>query len=126
MLTNPASNSSGPKPARADLDSQLAERFRELTALTVLLQEQEKAGARQQQTIEWLCNLAVALVARPRWWAVMPASWQSSRMHMLLKRRGLFDGGAYLRLNPDVAAGDVDPLIHYLLHGLGEGRPRSF
>lgn len=126
MPTSPASTSSGPRPAQADLHGQLAERFRELTALTVLLEEQERAGARQEQTIEWLTRLAVALIARPRWWAMMPASWQSKRMHSLLKQRGLFDTDAYLRLNPDVAAGDIDPLIHYLLHGLGEGRPRSF
>jgi hypothetical protein len=126
LPTSPSSKTRGPQLADAGLHGQLAERFRELTALTVLLAEQEKASARQQETTEWLTRLAVALVARPRWWAIMPASWQTSRMHTLLKRRGLFDVDAYLRLNPDVAAGDIEPLMHYLLHGLGEGRPRSF
>ena len=110
MPTSPVSESGGPKPVQADLDSQQATRLRELTALTVLLREQEKAGACQGQTIEWLTRLAVALISRPRWWAIMPASWQTRRMHKLLKGRGLFDADAYLRLNPDVAAGDIDPL----------------
>ena len=97
LPTNPASKRSGPQRDDADVRGQLAERYRELTALTVLLAEQEKAGARQQQTIEWLTHLAVALIARPRWWAIMPGSWQTSRMHMLLKRRGIRDLGAIER-----------------------------
>lgn len=32
------------------------------------------------------------------------------------------DTAAYLRDNPDVAAAQIDPLQHYLLHGLHEGR----
>lgn len=33
-----------------------------------------------------------------------------------------FDGEAYCRLNPDVAAAGEDPARHYLAHGMAEGR----
>jgi hypothetical protein len=33
-----------------------------------------------------------------------------------------FDGEAYLKLNPDVAAAGADPLLHYLQNGRREGR----
>lgn len=111
---------------RPSLEEQLAERFRELAALAVLLQEQEKAGEAREETIAWLCQIARVLFAQPGWWGMMPASWQAKRKRRLLRDRGLFDGDAYLRQNPDLAGAEIDPLIHYLLHGLGEGRPRSF
>lgn len=116
---------SGPPDVHDDLRFELAERFRELTALTVLLQEQEKASEGRQQTIEWLSRVAAVLVAQPAWWAIMPMSWKARRRHRLLRTNGLFDADAYLRLNPDVAESGIDPLIHYLIHGLGEGRPRT-
>ncbi|ABD87386.1 class I SAM-dependent methyltransferase [Rhodopseudomonas palustris] len=33
-----------------------------------------------------------------------------------------FDGELYLRLHPDVKEASVDPRVHYLTHGRGEGR----
>ena len=108
-----------------DLDCQLAEHYRELTALTVLLQEQEKAFVARQEVIDWLCRVAIVLHGQPRWWGIMPAAWRAKRERQLLRNRGLFDADGYLRQNPDVAETTIDPLIHYLLHGLGEGRPRG-
>lgn len=37
-----------------------------------------------------------------------------------------FDTARYLAENPDVAAAGVNPLVHYLLHGMTEGRPTGF
>ncbi len=37
--------------------------------------------------------------------------------------RDLFDGPAYLRANPDVAAAGADAYDHYIGHGFHEGRP---
>jgi hypothetical protein len=34
-----------------------------------------------------------------------------------------FDGEVYLRLNPDVAAAQMEPAQHYLCYGFAEGRP---
>jgi len=54
----------------------------------------------------------------------LPAVFQVKRQRRLLKQRGLFDGDAYLAANADVAADGVDPLQHYLKHGLSENRRR--
>ena len=116
----------GSEGDRADLQRRLDDRFREITALTVLLREQERSGETRQETIDWLCRIAAFLVSQPPGATIMPASWRARRRLSLLKKRGLFDADTYLRLNPDVAATEIDPLLHYLLHGLEEGRPRSF
>jgi len=34
----------------------------------------------------------------------------------------LFDGAAYLALHPDVAAANLDPFLHFVAHGISEGR----
>jgi hypothetical protein len=34
----------------------------------------------------------------------------------------LFDSAYYLRMYPDVAAAGIDPYLHYIQHGAGEGR----
>lgn len=39
--------------------------------------------------------------------------------------RGAFDSDLYLTRNPDVAAAGVEPVAHWLYHGLPEGRPFS-
>lgn len=44
----------------------------------------------------------------------------------LLSKSGLFDAAFYLASYPDVAALNIDPLLHYLEQGAGEGRnPRA-
>jgi O-antigen biosynthesis protein len=40
----------------------------------------------------------------------------------LLAQSGLFDAAYYLRRNPDVAALNIDPLLHYVERGAQEGR----
>jgi len=44
------------------------------------------------------------------------------REYDLLANSGLFDAGYYLKAYPDIAALNVDPLLHYLEHGGREGR----
>jgi hypothetical protein len=39
-----------------------------------------------------------------------------------IRAAGLFDDEFYLQRNPDVAADEVDPLLHYLMYGASEGR----
>jgi hypothetical protein len=40
----------------------------------------------------------------------------------LFLRRKLFDAAFYLERYPDLAAANVHPFAHYLLHGAAEGR----
>ncbi len=45
-----------------------------------------------------------------------------SRDAQTIRATGLFDDEFYLRSYPDVAADEVDPLLHYLMYGASEGR----
>jgi hypothetical protein len=44
----------------------------------------------------------------------------------LLLADGLFDAESYLAHYPDVQQAGMDPLRHYIWHGMGEGRRRRF
>ena len=46
--------------------------------------------------------------------------WQKFRCS--LAEEGIFDSESYLAVNPDVAGSDIDPLVHFLTHGLAEHR----
>ena len=58
----------------------------------------------------------------PWWWRFSTERWRARRIARRLWRESLFDGEAYLRQNPDVAAQAMDPARHLLLHGIAEGR----
>ena len=45
-----------------------------------------------------------------------------NRRYRLIKKSGLFDASYYLRQNSDVAESGMNPLVHYLEFGAGEGR----
>jgi glycosyltransferase involved in cell wall biosynthesis len=53
---------------------------------------------------------------RPRWFA------DHDNVYEIIKASPLFDSNWYLERNPDVAAEDCDPCIHYIEHGASEGR----
>lgn len=114
-----------PDVARVAGDGELLEPYREIAALSVLLREQEKRCEVAEVRANWLREVAAALLTQPSWWALMPAAWHMKRLLKLLRSRGLFDDEAYLRQYPDVAATRMNPLQHFLLHGIQEGRPRS-
>jgi hypothetical protein len=55
-----------------------------------------------------------------------PWPWRRAarlRLARALERSGAFDPAAYRAANPDVAAAGLDPGLHFLEHGLREGRP---
>jgi len=55
----------------------------------------------------------------------LPKSWRRQRQGRHLLQTGLFNGSAYLERYQDVADARIDPLEHYLRHGMHEGRSRS-
>jgi DNA repair exonuclease SbcCD ATPase subunit len=106
-------------------EEKLAERFKELAALTQLLGAQERRNREVREQVEWLVAFSDRLRTQPRWWSLMPVPWRRAREARRLKNAGLFDGEAYLAVNPDVAAHGHDPLRHYMTHGIYEGRERA-
>ena len=103
----------------------LAERYQELATLTNLLRQQEQSRDEAVERLEWFAALHDGLVRQPRWWNLMPKSWQRQRRGRHLQQTGLFNGSAYLERYQDVADARMDPLDHYLRHGMNEGRSRS-
>jgi hypothetical protein len=106
-------------------EAKLGERFQELATLTHLLRQQEQHTDTAHEDIDWLIAVQARIANEPKWWGVMPESWRRKRIHRRLSNAGLFDGEAYLQRYPDVAAAGMDPLDHYLQHGIREGRLRS-
>lgn len=102
--------------------SKIEERFGELATLTKFLQSAETAHRKAEQDRAWLAEVQTQLAELPMWWAFLSESERSKRKLHKLNRAGLFDGQAYLDLYPDVAEAGMDPLRHYLLHGMEEGR----
>lgn len=110
---------------RSDLQnarSNIKSRFHEIATLTKLLEKAENNKSVVTTQRDWLIETYAVLVKRPWWWAFMPSQWGKRREHERLQRKKLFDAKRYLQLYPDVAAKDMDPVHHYIVHGMREGR----
>lgn len=107
-------------------EGKLAQRYQEVATLTNLLRHQEESGQQAEERGDWLFAFHEQSSAQSRWWNLVPREWRRRRVRRKLKEAGLFDGEAYLRRHPDVASSGMDPLDHYLKHGLNEGRARNF
>lgn len=106
----------------ADAKSETDARFREIARVGELLDEAETARADVMEQRDWLAEVYSVLARRPWWWALMPRQWRRTREHALWREKALFDADGYARLYPDVASEGIDPLRHYISHGMREGR----
>ncbi|WP_265519162.1 sulfotransferase family protein [Nitratireductor luteus] len=103
------------------VERSLQERFSEIATLTQLLRVKEEQA-------EWLRQVASTLIGdsrRGRLAGLLPGPLALALRKIQLKRRGLFDGQAYLQAHPDVSQDRAEPLRHYISHGMMEGRRRS-
>jgi hypothetical protein len=108
--------------ARVAAERKLASRFDEIARLTSLLSDEAGVASASRADAEWLREIAKVSRGFPKWWALMPASWRRAKEHARYARRGLFDAAQYIANNPDVARENIDPLLHYIVHGSLEGR----
>lgn len=112
-----------------DTETRLSERFSEIATMTRLLGEKERAAHQSEEHVAWLRDVSAVLMngmgsgLKGRLAAFMPAPIRLAKQKARLKRKGIFDPDAYLAANPDVAEAGLDPLWHYVNHGIGEGRP---
>lgn len=97
---------------------------REIVTLSRLLRDRERVAETAEANARWLSDVNRLVLSSPWWWRFMPTRWQNRRRADRLRRAGLFDGHAYLKRYPDVTRAGVDPLRHYMLCGLAEGRLR--
>lgn len=108
---------------RARLEERISERFQEIATLTRMLRQQTiNADARAAQ-IDWIKQVVDIMMHKDRWMSLLPARWHQAWILRKLARRELFDGASYLADYPDVAEVGMNPLRHYVLHGMHEGRP---
>ena len=71
---------------------------------------------------DWFSRLYAVLDSQPWWWSLLPRKARETRSAHRLERHGIFHARSYLDRNPDVAQNGMDPLRHYILHGMAEGR----
>lgn len=110
--------------ARAATEQKLIARFEEIARMTAMLADESGRASVSAADADWLRNMMELVEQFPKWWALMPRTWRCQREHARYLRAGLFDARAYLDIYPDVAAHGMDPVRHYILHGMGEGRKR--
>lgn len=94
----------------------------EARMLSVLLQDSQAEADRSARRSEWLQKVAAVISGYPHWWALVPRRWRLRWEQGRLLRKGLFDAESYLARHPDVSASGMDPLRHYIIHGISENR----
>ncbi|MFA6031471.1 MAG: hypothetical protein WC889_01040 [Myxococcota bacterium] len=110
--------------ARAATDQKLTARFDEIARLTAMLADESHHAAASNANSEWLRTMLNQVARLPKWWSLMPTRWRRKKEHSRYRNAGLFDAERYLETYPDVAADGMDPVRHYILHGITEGRQR--
>ena len=117
---------------KQDAERRLSERFSEIAVMTRLLGEREQAARLSEEQAAWLRDVSAVLMngstpetLKGRLAALLPASIRLKKQKAQLKKKGIFDPDAYLVAYPDVAEAGIDPLWHYINHGMGEGRQRG-
>jgi hypothetical protein len=105
-------------------ENKLAMRFEEIARMIAMLDDEGARSRVAEANADWLRRMTQAAAGFPKWWALMPQDARRTREHARYRRAGLFDAGKYLETYPDVAAQGMDPVRHYILHGMTEARKR--
>lgn len=99
--------------------------------LAAELREKENAALVFEKERLWLRDVSALLLnasgsgsAKSMIGLFLPTRLRLKKLKERLKQNGIFDDEAYLAANPDVAQEGVDPLLHYIKHGMDEGRQR--
>lgn len=108
--------------ANANADAQLVAKVSEVAGLVRSLAEREAVVKDLQGNLEWMRRINVAVNSSPLWWGLLLPKHRRARHRKRLKQLDIFDSQRYLAAYPDVAQAGVDPLKHYMLHGMAEGR----
>ena len=104
--------------------AKLHDYFVERGDLSRRLQDANASLSYSNEAMGWLSEVSAVTMDLPIWWQIMPKKWRREKLSGRLRRKGLFDSQAYLDRYPDVSAASMDPLRHYLMHGINEGRQR--
>jgi len=94
--------------------------------ITNELSRLETAVARlhgSERNLRWLREVNALLNRSTWWWSFLPAGFRRRLEYRRLERAGLFDHHRYLADRPDVRQAGIDPLRHYIAHGMDEVTP---
>jgi SAM-dependent methyltransferase len=95
----------------------------ETSTLNRALREKDLLARQKERNLDWLRQVDEVIAASTKGWrGLMPPAWRRQRQLDMLRARGLFDAASYLERYPDVGEAGIDPLLHYILHGMIEGR----
>ena len=111
-----------PKGEMALIEQKLAARSNEIAKLTIMLADESANRSLAMDGLRWMQRLHLVTESFPGWWALLPAASRRKRELRLYRHEGVFDAAKYLAEHPDVAAQAMDPLRHYILHGITENR----
>ncbi|HLY91568.1 MAG TPA: hypothetical protein VKQ27_21475 [Acetobacteraceae bacterium] len=109
------------KAARAleQLDIERAENKQRIRSLRAM----EGRATQKDRDLDWMRRLYQLLdKSASGWRGLLPPMMRRRRVARMLRQNGLFDADAYLAKYADVAESGMDPLRHYVLHGMAEGR----
>jgi SAM-dependent methyltransferase len=95
------------------------------TELEAAFKSKSAQHDREKKGMQWLRALHIAMRGEPAWWSILPARSRREREYEMLRSVGLFDDRSYRARYPDVAVQTIDPLDHYIAHGMHEGRDRA-
>lgn len=96
----------------------------EISKLSGLLIQKQRMAEKNAEQKEWLRQV-IPIITRKRWWSkLVTEKWLAQHVHKRLMKRGLFDADAYIARYPDVVEKGIDPLQHYIIHGMDESRNR--
>ena len=101
-----------------------AARLSDIASMEQRLRDEAARSAAHEERGAWLQSLNAANESKPAWWPLIPQKWRKKLEYRRLARLELFDAAAYLDRYPDVAVHGIDPLHHYILHGIAENRQR--
>jgi hypothetical protein len=97
----------------------------QLAGLRRRLRTAEEDAALQRSLVTLLTAMLQVLSNPERWWcSLLPGGWVRNIKSSRLRRNALFDSRLYAKRYPDIGRSGMDPLHHYVLHGLEEGRLR--
>lgn len=106
------------------VSSKLKTSHRDIAKVTRMLIDSEERLEHSENDKIWFQELSNILSHYPSWWRFLSEENRQRRIDRRLMKKGLFDGQAYLEHYQDVADSGMNPLQHYLLHGMAEGRNR--
>jgi hypothetical protein len=105
-----------------EMEERLEEQFGEITALSrLLIIEQQRAEYFDRQ-LDWLRQITPTVMRRKWWFRLVTKNRISRYIHAKLLEKNLFDAAEYIARYPDVSQEGVDPLEHYIIHGIDESR----